>query len=137
MVPVIWPNVSPIRVQRWSTFVVILATVLMIPALEITTWLGIAILGPGIASIFPSAPTITTRRFGMSVSAHAVGYLMSVSTFIFAIMPSLSGWMADSTAFSVIPVVMLLGAILLLATQVVLTRGDTPVQADLLVGGNE
>ena len=94
---------------------------------------GTAVLtGLGIASIFPLAMTITAERFGPAVSVHAVGYLISGSTVMFAIMPPISGWLADTTSFAIIPVLMLIGGLLLWATQVILERGDTPAPADRL-----
>lgn len=131
-VPVLWPNAASIRVQRWSTFIVLSAGLLMLPDSAVTTWIGVALVGVGIASIFPIAMTITAERFGPAVSTHAVGYLISGSTLMFAVMPPISGWLADSFGFVVIPVLILGGTLLLLATQMVLARGDTPAPADQL-----
>lgn len=131
-VPILWPNAGSIRVQRWSTYIVLIAGLLMLPDSSATTWFGIALVGIGIASIFPVAMTITAERFGASVSTHAVGYLISGSTLMFAIMPPISGWLADKFGFVTIPALILGGTMLLLTTQVLLVRGDTPAPADQL-----
>ncbi len=125
VVPVVWPHASAISIQRWSTFIVLIATVLMIPASLPLTWLGIVLVGVGVASIFPSAITVTSDRFGPAVSTHAVGYVVSASTLMFAVMPALSGWLADAAGFVIIPCLMVVGAMLLLLTQVRLVSGDT------------
>lgn len=131
-VPILWPRATPNRVQRWSTYIVLAAGVLMLPDSAATTWIGIGLIGIGIASIFPVNMTITAERFGSAVSTHAVGYLISGSTVMFALMPPISGWLADQVNFVMIPVVMLAGAMLLLVTQIILERGDTPAAADRL-----
>lgn len=131
-VPILWPNAASIRVQRWSTFIVLVAGALMLPDSAPATWVGILLIGIGIASIFPVAMTITAERFGKNVSTHAVGYLISGSTLMFALMPPVSGWLADSVGFVIIPMLILSGAVLLLVTQVILVRGDTPATADTL-----
>lgn len=130
VVPILWPHAAPLRIQRVSTLIVLSAALLMLPDSLVTTWIGVVFVGVGIASIFPIAMTITTERFGTAVSTHAVGYLISGSTVMYAVMPPLSGWLADVLGFVMIPALILAGAILLLITQVVLVRGDTPAPAD-------
>lgn len=125
LVPVLWPSAGSIRLQRVSTYVVLLGIGCMIPSSVTLTWVGIALVGVGIASIFPVAMTITADRFGPAVRTHAVGYLISASTVMFALMPIVSGWLADTTSFASIPVLMLGGGLLLLLTQIMLERGDT------------
>lgn len=132
VVPFIWPNASPIRIQRWSTYIVVLAALFMLPDSLAATAFGVVLIGIGIASIFPVAMTITAERFGPAVSTHAIGYLISASTLMFALMPPISGWLADATSFAIIPILILTGAVLLLVTQIVLVRGDTPARADQL-----
>lgn len=130
VVPILWPHARALRLQRISTLVALAGTVLMIPNSLSLTWVGIVFVSIGIASIFPVAMTTTAERFGPAVSAHAVGYLISASTVMFAVMPPLSGWIADSTSFASIPVLMVMGGAILLATQILLKRGDTPAPAD-------
>lgn len=132
LIPVIWPHATPVRTQRVSTIVVLIGSAVMIPASLPLTIIGIALVGVGIASIFPIAMTVTANRFGPAVSQHAVGYLVSASTVSFSVMPIVSGWLADRTGFVIIPVIMVVGGMLLLATQMVLVRGDTPAVADQL-----
>lgn len=124
VIPMIWPHAQPIRIQRMSTCVVIVAISMMIPGWLPATIIGIAMLGLGIASIFPVAMTLSTTRFGSETSADVVGYLVSGSTLIFAVMPILTGWLVDSSSFAVVPPVLLIGAAVLLITQLVLARGD-------------
>lgn len=131
-VPIIWPNVTPLRVQRVSTYVVMAGALCMLPSVMPLTIVGIALLGAGIASIFPVAMTVTAHRFGAAVSQHAVGYLVTAATLMFAIMPIISGSLADISGFGIIPVLILIGTLVLLITQIVLVRGDTPVPADQL-----
>lgn len=132
LVPIIWGGADSLRIQRWSTGIVLLAALLMVPHSLELTWIGVILVGLGIASIFPVAMTITAERFGSSVSTHAIGYMVSASTVMFAIMPPFAGWLADHVGFGIVPVLLLGGALLLLATQMVLERGDTPAQADQL-----
>lgn len=132
LVPIIWSSAPPLRIQRWSTWIVLIAALVMLPDSPELTWIGVTLVGLGIASIFPVAMTITADRFGPSVSTHAVGYMVSASTFMFAIMPPISGWLADQVGFVIIPVLLLGGAVLLLITQVLLEHGDTPAIADRL-----
>lgn len=126
MVPVLWPHATPFHVQRGSTLVLIAAAAILIPAWLPASWLGIGLLGLAAASLFPAAMSITGIRFGKAVSAHAVGYQISASTLMFAIMPTISGWIADRTSMAVIPVIILLAGLGLLFTQVLLARGDDP-----------
>lgn len=132
LIPIIWPNATPIRIQRVSTAVVLAGALAMIPPSLPLSIVGIALIGVGIASIFPIAMTITANRFGPAVSQHAVGYMVSASTIAFSVLPFISGWLADRAGFAIIPVIMVLGVMLLLATQMVLVRGDTPKPADIL-----
>lgn len=129
-VPIIWSGAAPLRVQRWSTWIVLIATLMMLPESLELTWIGVILVGIGIASIFPVAMTITAARFGPAVSTHAVGYMVSASTIMFAIMPPISGWLADQVGFVIVPVLLVGGALLLLITQVLLARGDIPAAAD-------
>ena len=124
VIPIIWPHAAPKQVQRWSTIVVIVAAIAMVPESLPATTLGVIAIGFGAASIFPVAMTISTARFGDAISQHLVGYLVSASTVVFAVMPILSGWLADTTSFAIIPWLLLLGGLLLLLTQVALARGD-------------
>lgn len=130
VIPIFWPHAKPLRLQRISTFVALAGTIIMIPGSLPLTWVGIVLVSVGIASIFPLAMTTTAERFGPAVSTHAVGYLISASTVMFAIMPPLSGWIADTTSFGSIPVLMVIGGAILLGTQMLLERGDTPALAD-------
>jgi fucose permease len=129
MVPVIWPHATPFRVQRGSTYLIIAAAAIMIPAWLPASWLGIALLGLAAASLFPAAMSITSIRFGKAVSTHAVGYQISASTLVFAIMPPISGWIADLTSMAAIPVIILLAGLALLFTQFALARGDKQQRA--------
>lgn len=124
LVPVFWPTTTPFGIQRWSTIVLIVAAALMIPAWLPSTWIGIVLIGLAAASLFPAAMSITNMRFGKAVNAHAVGYQISASTAMFAVMPVISGWLADRSGMGVIPVIILLAAIALLGVQLVLQRGD-------------
>jgi fucose permease len=126
MVPVLWPQATPFRVQRGSTYLLIAAAAMMIPAWLPSAWLGIALLGLAAASLFPAAMSITSIRFGKAISTHAVGYQISASTAMFAIMPTISGWIADRTSMAAIPVIILLAGLALLITQLMLSRGDEP-----------
>ena len=130
VVPVLWPSAAPLRVQRWSSIAVLLASLIMIPNSLILTVIGTVAVGLGVASVFPVAMTITSDRFGPSVRVHAVGYLISSATVMYAVMPPVSGWLADVASFTVIPVLMTLGSAILLITQIILVRGDSPVVAD-------
>ncbi len=132
LIPIIWPHAAPIRIQRVSTFVVLAGAVAMMPPSLPLSFVGIALIGVGVASIYPIAMTITADRFGPAISQHAVGYMVSASTVAFSLLPFISGWMADRAGFGIIPVIMALGVMLLLATQVVLVRGDTPELVDQL-----
>ena len=124
LVPIIWPRAEPYGVQRWSTLLVILAALLMIPAHEVLTWIGIVLMGVAAASMFPAAMSITSLRFGKAVSTHAVGYQISASTAMFAFMPTISGWIADQTSMASIPVIILVAGLANLSVQILLARGD-------------
>ena len=128
-VPVLWRKTTPFAVQRWSTILVVLAAMLMIPTWLPATWVGIATLGIGAASLFPAAMSISNIRFGKAVNTHAVGYQISASTLIFAVMPTISGGLADRTSMIVVPVIILAAGLALLGIQVMLQRGDDPTIA--------
>ena len=128
-VPVLWRKTTPFAVQRWSTVLVVLAAMLMIPTWLPATWVGIATLGIGAASLFPTAMSISNIRFGKAVNTHAVGYQISASTLIFAVMPTISGGLADRTSMIVVPVIILAAGLALLGIQVMLQRGDDPTIA--------
>ncbi len=132
LVPVFWPDTDPKRTQLVSTVMLVAAAAMMIPDVEMLSWISAGLVGLGVASIFPLIMTASSNRFGPSVSQYAIGYLVSGSTFMFAILPVLSGALADRVGWGIIPVLILAGASVILVTQLMLTRGDTPARVDQL-----
>lgn len=124
LIPVFWPEADPLRILNLSTLLLIVACAMMIPAWLPIVAVGVLLVGVANAALFPAQISIVNARFGAAIGQHATGYLISASTAMFAVMPLISGWLADETSMVVIPVIMLAAAIGLLIVQTILARGD-------------
>ncbi len=80
------------RLLRGATFAAVLGTLLF--AFAPAFWLsmaGLALLGLGLAPIFPCLMSRTPQRLGESYAAHAIGFQVSAATIGGACIPALTG----------------------------------------------
>ena len=74
---------------------------------------GLAILGLGLAPVFPCLMSRTPARLGQHTAAHAVGFQVGAATIGAALMPAIGGLLAERTSLEAIAVLsMVLAAIL-------------------------
>ncbi|NBC43664.1 MFS transporter [Corallococcus exiguus] len=105
-------HIGPVRMLRASTVLAVVGAALFaIPA--VPPALGLALLGLALAPIFPALMSVTPRRVGLDVSAHAVGFQVSAATAGVAAIPSLAGVMAERWGLQVIAPYMLGVAVVL------------------------
>ncbi|NPD28144.1 MFS transporter [Corallococcus exiguus] len=105
-------HIGPVLMLRASTVLAVVGAALFaIPA--VPPALGLALLGLALAPIFPALMSVTPRRVGLDVSAHAVGFQVSAATAGVAAIPSLAGVMAERWGLQVIAPYMLGVAVVL------------------------
>ena len=86
------------RLLRLSMFISIVGTVLFAMNLShAISAISLALTGLGLAAIFPCLMTRTPERFGKALAAHAIGMQVSAAMIGAAILPSLSGFLAQRT----------------------------------------
>ena len=93
------------RLLRISTYTALVGTALFaINVAPFVSALGLAVSGLGLASIYPCMMMRTPQRLGKSLAAHAIGFQVSAATLGAAVLPSLSGFMAEYVGLEMIAV---------------------------------
>lgn len=77
---------------------------LLIPDAAWMTKLGVVVFGFGSAPLFPNLMTLTPHRFSRHVAIHTIGFQVSAATAAGAIIPSIAGFIAQSTSLVAIPI---------------------------------
>jgi fucose permease len=83
---------------------------------------GLAILGLGLAPVFPCLMARTPERLGAGYAAHAVGFQVSAGMLGAALIPSLAGLLVERFGLEVIAALAVVLALLLFATHELLLR---------------
>jgi fucose permease len=106
-------RVGPTRIVRWSMFGTVVGAVLVsVQNAPLISFLGLALVGFGLAAIFPTLIGITPGRFGQAHAANAIGFQIGAAGLGFAALPGLAGVLASSIGLEVIGPVMLGAAVL-------------------------
>lgn len=83
------------RLVRVSTLAAIVGTICIAIGPVTLAAVGLVLLGLGLASIFPTLMTRTPQRLGPALAAHAIGFQVSAAMLGSAILPSLTGLLAE------------------------------------------
>ena len=91
------------RLLRISTYTALVGTALFaLNVVPLVSALGLAVAGLGLASIYPCMMMRTPQRLGQSLAAHAIGFQVSAATLGAAVLPSLSGFLAEQVGLEVV-----------------------------------
>jgi fucose permease len=86
--------------------------------------IALALIGLGLAAVFPCLMTQTPRRLGKAMAAHAIGFQVGAAMLGAAALPSLSGVLAQQFGLETIaPAAVVMALLLLLLNETVLLRG--------------
>lgn len=84
------------RLIRLSTLMALVGTILLASnRSELLSAAALALIGLGLAAIYPSMMMRTPQRLGTSLSAHAIGFQVSAAMLGTAALPSLIGLLAE------------------------------------------
>jgi fucose permease len=72
---------------------------------------GLVIFGLAMAPLFPTMMSLTPRRLGSNVAAHAIGFQVSAATLGIVSIPTLGGILAERTSLTAIPIIMVICSI--------------------------
>ena len=117
------PRVGLDRLVRWSLVGVLLGTVLFAlgAPLELDL-IGLALIGLGLAPVFPCLMAQTPNRLGAEHATHAVGFQVSAGMVGAALVPAIAGLLAQRRGLeTVAQLAVLLAALLLAMHELVLT----------------
>ncbi len=106
-------DLDPRRLVQLGTFGVLAGALLMIPGKQILFQAGVLLFGLAMAPLFPTMMSLTPRRLGSAVALHAIGFQVSAATLGIITIPTVGGFIAERTDFVAIPIVMTIGAALL------------------------
>ena len=100
------------RLVRYSLAAALGGAILFaaLPTHSISIW-GLAILGFGLAPIFPCLMSRTPARLGHHIATHAVGFQVSAAMIGAALMPAFGGLLAERVGLEAIAILSLLLAI--------------------------
>ncbi len=87
---------------------------------------GLMLIGLGLAPIYPCLMTRTPQRLGIALSAHAIGFQVSAAMIGAALLPSLSGILADRYGLEQVPRVATVLAFMVLLLHELLLRRTLP-----------
>lgn len=86
---------------------------------------ALALVGLGLASIYPCLMTRTPQRLGRARAAHAIGFQVGAAMVGAALLPSLCGWLAQSMGVEVVTMATVTMAAGLLVIHELLLRFDS------------
>ena len=108
---------------RLSMLAVVLGTVLFAANLPFSA-AALALVGLGLASIYPCLMTCTPQRLGKARAAHAIGFQVSAAMVGAAALPSACGWLAQARGLETVTFATVAMASGLLLIHEVLLRFD-------------
>ena len=91
------------RLLRLSMLAAVIGTGLFAANLPFST-AALALVGLGLASIYPCLMTRTPQRLGKARAAHAIGFQVSAAMIGAALFPSACGWLAQSMGLEIVTV---------------------------------
>ena len=125
LIGVIATRLSSRRLLRGSFAMSVLgAGLLWLNIHEVADFLGLAMIGFGIASIFPTLTLQTPARLGLKHSSNAIGIQLGFANLGGAIVPGLAGVLAENINLEMISLIIFLTAILSMALYELLLRLD-------------
>lgn len=104
VIPVIFRKIPTARVIQGGLWTMLIGAALMIPDAAVLTKIGVVVFGFGSAPLFPNLMTLTPHRFSRHVAIHTIGFQVSAATAAGAIIPSIAGFIAQSSGLVAIPV---------------------------------
>lgn len=110
------------RLLRLSMLISVLGTVLFALNLsDVLSALALALIGLGLAAIFPCLMTRTPERFGKALAAHAIGMQISAAMLGAAVLPSVSGFLAQRVGLQTIaPAAVMMALTMMLMHEILL-----------------
>lgn len=113
-------DLNPARLIQLGTFGVLAGAVLMIPDHKTVFQAGLLLLGLAMAPLFPTLMSLTPVRLGSRVTLHAIGFQVSATTLGIVAIPTVAGLVAERTTLTAIPLMMAIGAAIVIALETVL-----------------
>jgi fucose permease len=110
-------DLDPRRLVQLGTLGVLGGALLMIPDQKLVFQAGVLLFGLAMAPLFPTMMSLTPVRLGSGMSMHAIGYQVSAATLGIITIPTVGGLIAERTDFVAIPIVMSIGAAILVALE--------------------
>lgn len=116
---------------RWCLVAATLGTLLFaLPWGMPVQMLGLALVGLGLAPVFPCLMTRTPQRLGSALSAHAIGFQVGAAMIGAAAIPGLLGLIASRFGLATLPIgTLLLGGILFVLHELLVRRPPEPASA--------
>ncbi|MBA2290189.1 MAG: MFS transporter [Chloroflexia bacterium] len=112
-------DLNPARLIQLGTFGVLAGAVLMIPDHKTVFQAGLLLLGLAMAPLFPTLMSLTPVRLGSRVALHAIGFQVSAATLGIVAIPTVAGLVAERTTLTAIPLMMAIGAAIVIALEMV------------------
>jgi fucose permease len=113
-------DLNPARLIQLGSFGVLAGAVLMISDHKTVFEAGLLLLGLAMAPLFPTLMSLTPVRLGSRVALHAIGFQVSAVTLGIVAIPTVAGLVAERTTLTVIPLMMAIGAAIVIALETVL-----------------
>lgn len=102
------------RLIRLSIVTTIAGTVLFVwNPFHLASPIALGLAGFGLASIFPCLMTRTPQRFGKARAAHAIGFQVGAAMLGAAILPSVTGFIAEQRGIHWVPATILLISVMM------------------------
>ncbi len=102
---------------RFSTGLVLFGTVLFAFGSPVeVSFVGLIIIGLGLAPIFPSLMTRTPQRLGVEYASHAIGFQASAGIIGGAAVPGLAGVLAEFQGLTIVSQLVIAASVLMLMT---------------------
>ncbi|CAN5868091.1 MFS transporter [soil metagenome] len=113
-------DLNPARLIQLGSFGVLAGAVLMISDHKTVFEAGLLLLGRAMAPLFPTLMSLTPVRLGSRVALHAIGFQVSATTLGIVAIPTVAGLVAERTTLTAIPLMMAIGAAIVIALETVL-----------------
>ncbi len=113
-------DLNPARLIQLGSFGVLAGAVLMISDHKTVFEAGLLLLGLAMAPLFPTLMSLTPVRLGSRVALHAIGFQVSAATLGIVAIPTVAGLVAERTTLTAIPLMMAIGAAIVIALETVL-----------------
>jgi fucose permease len=109
-------RVSPATLTRWSMGGMLVGAVLIwLNAAVWVSFAGLGLIGLAAAPVFPTLIGATPQRFGPAQAATVIGFQVGAASLGIAGLPALAGVLAVQEGLEVIPLVLVVGAVVMVA----------------------